>query len=107
TLEFTWLPRRRKPDSGALMHLSARCWATLAAILLGTLGTACASTSPPGPPTEDRYLVMISFDGFRADYLDRGITPTLDSLARAGIRADSLIPTQPTKTFPNHYSIAT
>lgn len=89
------------------MHVSARCRATLAAILLGTLGTACASTSPPGPPTEDRYLVMISFDGFRADYLDRGITPTLDSLARAGIRADSLIPTQPTKTFPNHYSIAT
>ncbi|MHB1168452.1 MAG: alkaline phosphatase family protein [Longimicrobiales bacterium] len=88
------------------MHVSARCRAMLAAVLFAPLGTACASTTAD-LPAEDRYLVMISFDGFRADYLDRGITPTLDSLARAGIRADSLIPAQPTKTFPNHYSIAT
>lgn len=54
-----------------------------------------------------RYLVLVSFDGFRHDYLDRGLTPTLDSLARAGIRARGLIPVQPSKTFPNHYAIAT
>jgi predicted AlkP superfamily pyrophosphatase or phosphodiesterase len=49
----------------------------------------------------------VSFDGFRFDYLDRGLTPVLDSLARAGVRADGLIPVMPTKTFPNHYAIAT
>ncbi|HEU5209275.1 MAG TPA: ectonucleotide pyrophosphatase/phosphodiesterase [Longimicrobiales bacterium] len=88
------------------MHESARRRAVFAAALL-LLG-ACASGQPPTQSRPaDRYLVLISFDGFRSDYLDRGLTPTLDSLAGAGIRADSLIPLQPAKTFPNHYSIAT
>ena len=60
------------------------------------------ATAPPAG-----YVVMVSFDGFRYDYLDRGLTPVLDSLARAGVRADGLIPVMPTKTFPNHYAIAT
>lgn len=68
---------------------------------------AAAATVRTAASAADRYLVLVSFDGFRHDYLDRGLTPTLDSLARAGIRARGLIPVQPSKTFPNHYSIAT
>jgi len=56
---------------------------------------------------DERYVVLVSFDGFRSDYLERGLTPVLDSLARAGVRADSMMPVQPAKTFPNHYTIAT
>lgn len=52
-------------------------------------------------------VVLISFDAFRWDYLDRGITPNLAALAARGVRADGLIPIFPTKTFPNHYAIAT
>lgn len=89
-----------------VMRVSARRRAVFATALL-LLG-ACGSAVPRSQPApRDSYLVLISFDGFRSDYLDRGLTPTLDSLARAGIRADSLIPLQPAKTFPNHYSIAT
>jgi len=52
------------------------------------------------------YLVVLSLDGFRWDYPEQAHTPTLDSLAGVGVRAN-LIPSYPTKTFPNHYSMAT
>ena len=50
--------------------------------------------------------ILISIDGFRADYLDRGITPNLSRLAPEGARG-KLRPSFPTKTFPNHYAIVT
>jgi predicted AlkP superfamily pyrophosphatase or phosphodiesterase len=53
------------------------------------------------------YVLLISFDGFRWDYMNRGITPNLDRFIAAGVKAHSLKPSFPTKTFPNHYSIVT
>lgn len=53
------------------------------------------------------YVIMISFDGFRWDYLNRGITPALQSVMDEGVHASSLRPSFPSKTFPNHYSIIT
>ena len=32
----------------------------------------------------DRYVVVLSMDGFRSDYPSRAHTPTLDSLANVG-----------------------
>lgn len=55
---------------------------------------------------QDRYVVVLSMDGFRADYPDRAYTPTLDSLAAVGVRA-TFRPSFPSVTFPNHYSMAT
>jgi predicted AlkP superfamily pyrophosphatase or phosphodiesterase len=53
------------------------------------------------------YVILISFDGFRADYLDRYNAPNFSRVVRAGVRAQRMIPVFPSKTFPNHYSIAT
>jgi len=53
------------------------------------------------------YVVMLSLDGFRWDYPDMADTPYLDSIAEQGVKAACLVPCFPTKTFPNHYSIAT
>ena len=50
--------------------------------------------------------ILISIDGFCADYLDRGITPNLSRLAAEGARG-KLRPSFPTKTFPNHYAMVT
>ena len=58
-------------------------------------------------PIGDPYLIMLSMDGFRWDYADRVATPNLDYIASKGVRADYVIPAFPTKTFPNHYSMAT
>ena len=53
------------------------------------------------------YVLLVSFDGFRWDYLNRDITPNLDAVIDNGVRASSLQPSFPTKTFPNHLSIVT
>lgn len=55
----------------------------------------------------DSYVVLVSFDGFRWDYTDLYTTPNFDALSEAGVRARRLIPSFPTKTFPNHYALAT
>lgn len=51
------------------------------------------------------YVVMLSLDGFKPDYLRDA--PNLTRMAAAGARAESMISVFPSKTFPNHYSIAT
>lgn len=50
--------------------------------------------------------ILVSIDAFRADYLQRGLTPNLSALAHRGISA-AMRPSFPTKTFPNHYAIVT
>lgn len=64
---------------------------------------------PPAAPRSGfgPTIVLVSLDAFRWDYLDRFPTPALHELAREGVRAKSLIPSFPTKTFPNHYTLVT
>jgi predicted AlkP superfamily pyrophosphatase or phosphodiesterase len=50
--------------------------------------------------------ILVGIDGFRADYLDRGITPRLSALAAAGATS-AMRPSFPTKTFPNHFALVT
>src|SRR5215203_1230197 len=52
-------------------------------------------------------VILISFDGWRWDYMARTHVPNLQELASRGVRAEALIPVFPTKTFPNHYTIVT
>lgn len=56
---------------------------------------------------QSNYTILVSFDGFRWDYANRGITPNLDFIKQNGVSAISLKPCFPSKTFPNHYSIVT
>jgi len=65
---------------------------------------ACA-TAPPAR-LERPLTVLVSIDGFRPDYLDRGVTPVLSSLAAGGARG-AMRPSFPSKTFPNHYTLVT
>ena len=82
------------------------------ACLLAALA-ACASlpdspsTTAAAQPSTDGSVLLVSLDGFRADFLDLGITPNLSRLAREGVRARWMTPAYPTLTFPNHYSMVT
>lgn len=84
-----------------------------AALLLCTMLAACAGAPTPSPApahamaTPPVPVVLVSIDGFRADYLDRGITPTLSRIAREGVRGDGMTPSYPSLTFPNHYTLVT
>src|SRR5687767_1113591 len=79
----------------------------LACILGALLAFAAPGISQQTSAQSGDVVVLVSFDGFRHDYLDRGITPNFTRMARAGVRADGIIPVFPSKTFPNHHSIAT
>ena len=80
---------------------------SFACLVAGFL-SACAASDPPHPPSPAPHaLILISIDGFRADYLDRHITPTLATLAVDGVRADAMKSAFPTLTFPNHYTLVT
>jgi len=52
------------------------------------------------------YTVVVSLDGFRWDYPRWYDTPFIDEMAERGVSA-GLIPSFPSKTFPNHYTLAT
>jgi len=53
------------------------------------------------------YVVMVSFDGFRYDYVTKYNPPHFREFIRQGAAAEALIPSFPSKTFPNHYTLVT
>ena len=76
----------------------------LTSLVIFALGTLSSCNKKVG--ATDRYVVVLSLDGFRSDYASRGNTPTLDSLAKVGVYA-GFRPEFPSNTFPNHYAMAT
>jgi ectonucleotide pyrophosphatase/phosphodiesterase family member 5 len=62
---------------------------------------------PTAQAAERQYVLLVSLDGFRWDFIYRGLSPNIEWIAENGIEAISLEPVFPTKTFPNHYSIVT
>ena len=61
----------------------------------------------PPPDTTKRYILMISMDGFRWDYTEDVETPNFDKIAQIGVKAEAMQVSFPSKTFPNHYTLAT
>jgi len=54
------------------------------------------------------YVVLVSLDGFRWDYARRDGATHLLALGKQGVWApEGMIPSFPSLTFPNHYSIVT
>ena len=80
----------------------------LLALALLPFIAACAGT-PVRDAADHRPapLLLISIDGYRHDYIDRGFSPNLAALARDGVRARSMQPSFPSLTFPNHYTLVT
>jgi predicted AlkP superfamily pyrophosphatase or phosphodiesterase len=80
-----------------------RSWILVALALSATLAWAQRDPFADLQPT----VILISFDGFRWDYPSKMPTPNLHRLMTRGVHARNLIPSFPSKTFPNHYSIVT
>lgn len=103
-------------------HPAAKPWlgltlpvlAVLAAGMLTLAGCATEAPSPakspvaaaPAADLRQPVTVLISIDGFRADYLQRGVSPVLSQLAAAGVTG-VMHPSFPSKTFPNHWTLVT
>lgn len=93
-----------------------RWTSTFVAAALAALLPACTpapvATAPiaPAPAAVQEakapVTILISIDGFRPDYLSRGVTPNLSRLAASGA-SGPMRPSFPSKTFPNHWTIVT
>jgi len=94
-----------------------RAWSILLILLLTAAMWAVQSTSPvvevlnPPNTAEQRakhYVVLVSLDGFRYDYATKyGAKNLLAMAARGASAPDGMIPSFPSVTFPNHYTIVT
>ena len=117
-------PASRKPIAAAILDHASTAVAlvlalTLSACAAATTGTAVApqgtarsalngSGGTNRPEQRDKpYLILVSLDGFKAEYLDRFDLPNLRRVAQRGARAKGMVPVFPTLTFPNHYSLVT
>ncbi len=72
------------------------------ALLLVFFLSACEPNTKETP-----YVLLISFDGFRHDYVEKYQPPHFLEFIKDGTAAESMLPSFPSKTFPNHYSIVT
>jgi predicted AlkP superfamily pyrophosphatase or phosphodiesterase len=79
---------------------------SLAGLLAAFLVVGACSALRPAE-TASPPLILVGLDAFRWDFMGRARTPTLDRIAAEGVRAERLIPSFPTKTFPNHYTLVT
>ncbi|QNE30804.1 alkaline phosphatase family protein [Sphingomonas sp. NBWT7] len=98
-----------------------RLLASLAAVS-ALAGCAYPKTPPALPPADQPapatalalagaerrqpVTILVSIDGFRPDYLDRGLTPNLSALAAGGVTGP-MRPSFPSKTYPNHWTLVT
>lgn len=71
-------------------------------LLISLLLPSCVSQSS----APERYVVVLSLDGFRWDYQNRTETPAFDEIDREGL-SGRFRPCYPSLTFPNHYAMAT
>jgi alkaline phosphatase D len=95
---------------------SRACSALLILILTAAICSAQSASSlieVPNPPNSaaqqaKRYVVLVSLDGFRYDYATKYGAKNLLAMAMRGASApEGMIPSYPSVTFPNHYSIVT
>jgi predicted AlkP superfamily pyrophosphatase or phosphodiesterase len=74
------------------------------AIAAATL--ACNKPRPAAAPTEPPTVIVLSFDALGDRFLDSDSLPAFRAMMQGGVRAP-FQPEFPSKTFPNHYSMAT
>ncbi len=90
------------------MRITTRFAVLAIAALLQACVTGPVGAPAPITPQDARapVTILISIDGFRPDYLNRGVTPALSKLASEGVQGP-MRPSFPSKTFPNHYTLVT
>jgi predicted AlkP superfamily pyrophosphatase or phosphodiesterase len=94
-----------------------RAWSIPLILVLTVAICAAQSASSvievPSPPNSaaqqaKHYVVLVSLDGFRYDYAAKyGAKNLLAMAARGASAPDGMIPSYPSLTFPNHYTLVT
>jgi predicted AlkP superfamily pyrophosphatase or phosphodiesterase len=100
-----------------LGRTQTRAWCLALVLILSAVACAAQSLAPvievPNPPNavaqrSKPYVVLVSLDGFRYDYVERYDAKNLLDMALRGVSAPKgMIPAYPSVTFPNHWTIVT
>lgn len=91
------------------------------AAVLAMAAAAMAGASGPGrgagpdaghrgsvpAPARGNVTILVSIDAFRWDYVDRPSAAHIRAVGARGVRAERLVPSFPSKTYPNHYTLVT
>ena len=91
------------------MRLSALGLRLSAAFVLTATPLLAQGTGGTNTPSQQNkpYVILISVDGMRPEYLRRIDLPNFARIMQRGVTAEGMIPTFPSKTFPNHYTVVT
>jgi len=76
-------------------------------ILLNLSISVFAQKNEKTPSGSVPYVIIVSFDGFRHDYVEKFNTPNIKEFIKQGAAAEMMRPSFPSKTFPNHYTLVT
>lgn len=114
TIVETWLMLLSQRRKWAFWHILGLSIAALFAAFSFGVYKVTRSHRPAqlsllsnGTSTFAPTTILISLDGFRADFLSRGITPTLNQFIAEGVSPKYMKPSFPSVTFPNHYTLVT
>ncbi|KAI1432026.1 alkaline-phosphatase-like protein [Xylaria sp. CBS 124048] len=104
--------KTRKWRKWILIHATIAVTVALLALvawklLSGKKHPATAALRSNGTALFAPTTLIISLDGFRADFLMRGLTPRLNAFIKEGVSPLYMTPSFPSVTFPNHYTLAT
>ncbi len=89
------------------MNSRRTCLTVALATALGCVQAPVPQPSTIAAVAQRQRVLLVSLDGFRADYVDRPGAVNLRRLAARGVRAERMVPSFPSKTFPNHYTLVT
>jgi predicted AlkP superfamily pyrophosphatase or phosphodiesterase len=99
------------PQSPTPARLILPILLAIATLALHAQDPAAVLTSPSPPNAAATlakpYVVLVSLDGFRADYPVKDNATHLLAIAAHGVSTQGMIPSYPSLTFPNHYTLAT
>lgn len=105
---------RRRRRWGRLCYISALILLAFVLLVLGAWKLSMGRRTIPvqvmfnnGSALFAPTTILISLDGFRADFLQRGITPRLNAFVAEGVSPVYMSPSFPSVTFPNHYTLVT
>ena len=109
---------QRPPKRGRIALIHVVVLALFAVLAYGAW--AVSTRKPKSTPTTSHLktywngthefkptTILISLDGFRADFLNRGITPALNAFVASGVSPRYMLPSFPSVTFPNHFTLVT
>ena len=81
------------------------------AALVGAVVLAAARpaprSAPPAQQARPPITIVVGLDAFRWDYVDRPQARNIRALGERGVRVERLVPSFPSKTYPNFYTLVT